>query len=229
MAKINGTTSNDRLIGTARDDMLLGYQGSDTLLGGAGNDYLYASGYLVGYGESRRWISEQPTYNLLKGGAGDDILVGGFGSEELYGGPGNDDLYTGDLLYGGGGNDTLYWAEATRLDGGRGIDTLGASSQDLDLRDVPDDKLVDIEVIDISVSDGLAENKLTLTKQDILAISSTTDTLTVVGTEYHFKGDDIDIVVNIVGPYRDLGVSDGFHRYKVGTGTLLVDTDFTVT
>jgi hypothetical protein len=31
--------------------------------------------------------------------------------------------------------------------------------------------------------------------------------------------------VNIVGPYRDLGVAGNFHRYKLGDAMLLVDTD----
>jgi Ca2+-binding RTX toxin-like protein len=229
MASITGTGSNDLLIGTAKNDVIDGYQGDDTLLGGAGNDDLFAGAYLSG----GNWIPEPPAHNLIMGGAGDDTLGGGSGSDRLYGGPGNDFLYLyldgPSVLDGQGGNDTLSWEEsAIRLNGGRGRDTLFAHSADLDLRNVPDGKLVDIEIIDISVSDGLAENKLTLTKTDILAISSTTDTLKVVGHEYHYAGTDMDVVVDIVGHYRDRGASGGFHHYKVGSATLLVDTDFTV-
>jgi hypothetical protein len=48
-------------------------------------------------------------------------------------------------------------------------------------------------------------------------MSSTSDTLKVLGE----AGDS----VNIVGNFRDLGVSGHYHRYKVGAGLLLVDTD----
>ena len=225
MATINGTTSSDSLVGTAKDDGLWGYQGNDTLIGGAGDDYLNAGDNFSVGGENPIPRSGD---DLLWGGAGDDTLNGGRGSDRLYGGPGNDFLYYlyyrgPGVLNGEDGNDTLSWdAAATRLDGGRGTDTLRVHSWGLDLRDVPDDKLVDIEIIDINISSG-GGNKLTLTRKDILAISSTTDTLQVVGDEYLY-----DIVVNIVGNYRDLGVSGDFHRYSVYGAVLLVDTDFTV-
>lgn len=219
---IKGTTYSDLLLGSAKDEVLYGYQGNDTLLGGAGNDTLIADMTLFG-GPGGFFYPGEPGYNLLKGGAGDDTLVGGSGWDALYGGPGNDVLYifinSSSILNGQSGNDTLYWREsAIRLNGGRGRDTLVASSADLDLRNVPDGKLVDIEIIDISTSS--AGNKLTLTRKDVLAISSTTDTLTVLGDGY--------ASVDIVGQYRDLGISGSFHRYKLGAATLLVDTDIDV-
>ncbi len=48
-------------------------------------------------------------------------------------------------------------------------------------------------------------------------MSSTSDTLKVLGE----AGDS----VNIVGNFRDLGVSGHYHRYKLGAAMLLVDTD----
>jgi Ca2+-binding RTX toxin-like protein len=223
---IKGTTYSDWLVGTAKEDILWGHEGNDTLVGGAGNDSLYADARSDGV----RWQPGAPGYNLLRGGAGDDFLTGGSGWDTLLGGQGNDflELY-GDgpgVLKGQGGNDTLFWEEsAIQLDGGGGRDTLLVASYErphLDLRDVRNDKLVDIEVIDTTIGPGesISKSKLTLTKKDILAISSTTDTLTVFG-----DGSDS---VNIVGHYRDLGVSGGFHRYTLGAATLLVDTDVAV-
>lgn len=225
MASIKGTLHDEWLVGTAKNDILWGHEGNDTLVGGAGNDSLYADARSDGV----RWQPGAPAYNLLRGGAGDDFLTGGLGGDTLLGGQGNDFLELYDdgpgILKGGSGHDTLHWQKsAIQLDGGGGRDTLLVASYvqpHLDLRDVRNDKLVDIEVIDITIGPGesISKSKLILTKKDILAISSTTDTLTVFG-----DGSDS---VNIVGHYRDLGVSGDFHRYKVGAGILLVDTDIT--
>ena len=71
-----------------------------------------------------------------------------------------------------------------------------------------------IEIIDMTGGDG---DSLRLNKADLLGLSSSTDTLKVFGN----RNDSVDIV----GRYTDLGVSGNFHRYKVGSGILLVDTD----
>jgi Ca2+-binding RTX toxin-like protein len=216
MAKFHGTVSSEWLIGTRKGDTLYGYQGNDTLIGGKGDDYLNAEMTRNGVGY---WLTGPGGYNWLSGGAGDDTLVGGNGSDALFGGPGNDllfILYTGEsVLHGEGGNDTLDWSDTLILaNGGRGRDQLDVHFQDFDLRAVSNDRLVDIEIINFTDSE---RHQLTLTRKEILAMSSTTDTLTVLGD----RGDSVDIV----GPYRDLGVSGDFHRYKLGDAILLVDTD----
>jgi hypothetical protein len=213
MAGRAGTAKSEWLIGTAEDDWLGGYEGNDTLLGGKGDDYLNAD---------TRWLDYRPPvtgsgYNWLSGGAGDDTLVGGNGSDALFGGPGNDLLYGGgqSVLHGQGGNDTLRWSGfLIQANGGRGRDQLDVPVQeDWDLGKISD-RLIDIEVIRIL---SYETSELTLTRKDILAMSSTTDTLTVLGE----RGDSVDIV----GRYKDLGVSGDFHRYKLGDAMLLVDTD----
>jgi hypothetical protein len=58
-----------------------------------------------------------------------------------------------------------------------------------------------------------------LSGSDVLAMSSRTGTLKILGN----STDAIDIM----GSFTDEGVSGGFHRYSVGSATLLVDTDIT--
>jgi Ca2+-binding RTX toxin-like protein len=221
-----GAQGGDLLIADDSGMSLGGVGGDDTLLGGMGDDYLYADMKWVWgvWGEYAgvRTVPGPAGYNWLSGGAGDDHLVGGYGSDALYGGPGNDHLslrnYGPSVLYGQGGNDTLHWEEsAIRLDGGRGRDQLDVwLEKDLDLREVSIDKLIDIEIINLA--SWSRYQQLTLTRKDVLDMSSTTDTLTVLGDR---RGDSVEIV----GPYRDLGVSGAFHRYKLGDAMLLVDTD----
>jgi hypothetical protein len=230
MAIIFGIGGDDRLIGTEGNDALYGRPGDDTLIGGAGDDYLdgdrWAEGHdgfgydrLIG-GAGADILYGSGLEDFLSGGSGTDVLDGGSGSDTLDGGSGADTLHGGsgaDILKGAGGDDTLvWWDPAIRLvDGGRGTDRLDVYHLDLDMRDVDNDKLADIEVIDMGA--GYGQGTLTLTKADILAISSTTDKLKVLGEQ----GD----AVNIVGRFKDLGVSGDFHRYKLGDAMLLVDTD----
>lgn len=74
--------------------------------------------------------SDRPTFNLVQGGDGDDVLTGGAGSDRLVGGGGNDTLSGGgaghggyDLLQGGAGDDRLEVAVDTVAEGGEGADT----------------------------------------------------------------------------------------------------------
>jgi hypothetical protein len=118
-------------------------------------------------------------------------------------------------------------------DGGRGVDRLVADSGHLDLRDVEDDVLADIEIIDMrddkrySVYGSDPSDKLILTKADVLALSSTTNTLKVLGEGSYERAPTADSV-NIVGRFEDLGVSGRFHHYKLGAAMLLVETDVIV-
>jgi Ca2+-binding RTX toxin-like protein len=166
------------------------------------------------------WVHGRAGKDTIYGYSGDDTLHGGAGADFIEGGWGV------DILKGGGGKDTLVWSPTdTRIAGGRGVDRLIAENGGLDLRDVEKGMLTDIEIIDMrednrSVTGADPRDKLTLTKADLLAISSTTDTLKVIGE----RGDSVDIV----GRFKDLGVSGRFHQYKLGDGTLLVETDVIV-
>ena len=121
MARLRGTSGDDRLIGADVDD---------TIWGGIGNDDLQ------GYGGD----------DAIDGGRGDDRLQGGDGQNFLRGRAGNDELAaTGwddgalNVLRGDRGGDFLsaYGSGYTRMEGGPGNDRLtanctGGSNQSLE-------------------------------------------------------------------------------------------------
>jgi Ca2+-binding RTX toxin-like protein len=106
-----------------------------------------------------------------------DVLIGGGGNDSLIsdGGP--------DVLIGGQGNDILAvpdsaFSSTRRLLGGNGTDTLRVDGHgvNLDLTRIQDNRIVDIEVVDIT---GSGSNSLTLDAGEVLKISSHSNTLTV--------------------------------------------------
>ena len=202
-----GGAFDDLLIASDAGITLYGGDGSDTLRGGAGADYLASDNDGTDAPQSPFVAGNDRVY----GGAGNDTLVTAGGNDTLDGGSGNDRLQAGR------GNDTLYWqASDSLVDGGSGTDSLRLKSGSLDLTAIGNAIIKDVESVNMT---GAGNNRLTLRAQDILDLSSSTDSLTVLGS----AGDS----VNIVGSYTDEGVSGGYHRYSVGTATLLVDTDIT--
>lgn len=159
--------------------------------------------------------------NQLQGLAGNDTLTGLGGNDLVNGGDGNDSLAGGagaDRLRGGNGNDLLTWHSAADvlIDGGAGTDTLKASAG-LNLLNVDNDVIVDIERISLA---GNGAGRLTLSVRDVLDISSTSNSLRVLGE----AGD----VVNAPGSFVELDDVDGYTRYKSGAATLWVDSDINV-
>jgi Ca2+-binding RTX toxin-like protein len=202
-----GGAFDDLLIADDAGIRLYGGDGDDSLRGGAGDDYL-ASDYDGTDAPPSPFITGN---DHVRGGGGNDTLVTGGGNDTLDGGAGDDGLDAG------AGNDTLYWQPTdSRVDGGSGNDRLRLKSGSLDLTRVDNGVLRDIEAIDMT---NAGSNRLTLSAQDILDLSSSTDTLKVLGS----AGDS----VNIVGRHVDEGISGGYHRYGVGAATLLVDIDIT--
>lgn len=202
-----GGAFDDLLIANDAGVTLYGGDGDDTLRGGAGDDYL-ASDYDGTDTPQSPFVAGN---DRVYGGAGNDRIATAGGNDILDGGAGD------DTLEGGSGNDTLYWhASDSRVDGGTGSDTLRIRTGNLNLTAVDNAVIQGIETVNMT---GGGNNRLTLNQQDILDISSSTDTLRVLGN----AGDSI----NIVGSFTDGGVSGGYHRYTVGSATLLVDTDIT--
>ena len=165
-----------------------------------------------------------------KGGSADDVVIGNRAANELWGragddllraGAGNDCLKGGggaDRLLGGSGNDRLGWHAAdARVNGGGGTDTLELSAGNLDLTNVADSTILDVEKIDMKKG---GDHTLTLGIQDVLAISSSTDTLTVMGN----AGD----TVILADSFSDRGLSGGYRCYRAGDAILLVETEVTV-
>jgi Ca2+-binding RTX toxin-like protein len=239
MADIHGTHGNDTLEGGGGSDSLYCGDGNDAAYGRGGNDVLYGGfddDRLYGGAGNDSIVSDYdgsgpyrpPSKSTgsgndyLSGGAGNDYLSAGAGNDTLLGGAGSDELGGGggrDVVRGGGGNDLLFYDPLdTLIHGGAGVDRLYVSFGNLDLTAIPDSRIRDVEILDI---DGLVyrSNTVTLSSSDVLAMSSRTGTLKIFGN----STDAIDIV----GSFSDEGVSGGFHRYRVGAATLLVDTDIT--
>ena len=156
--------------------------------------------------------------NRLAGNAGNDTLFGEDGNDVLDGGLGT------DVLYGDAGDDVLiYDAADASIVGGSGNDTLvvAQSGVTMDLAAIPDNLIGDIEVIDL----GARGNTLALGASDVLALSSTSDTLRIDGG----AGDQV-----ISGNGRDwvrLGEqvigSNVYYAYTRAGATLLLDRDIT--
>ncbi len=144
--------------------------------------------------------------NVLAGNGGDDTLDGGAGADTLDGGAGDDVL--------------VYDAADPEIDGGDGHDTLLlAGSESLDLTGLADDILVNLEAIDLG---GGAANSLTLTLDDLLALSGTTDELFVTGD----AGDSVTSAGQGWVPGATVG---NYHTYTSGGATLLIETELTQT
>jgi Ca2+-binding RTX toxin-like protein len=213
---ILGQAGNDVISGGAGNDQIFGAQGDDLLLGGAGNDVISADGagpnlFLVTRGN-----------DVASGGAGNDLIATGAGRDILQGDAGRDTLNGGagrDILDGGRERDVLIWdPRDLAVDGGAGFDRLQLGGADLDLRVIADGKIRGIELIDMS--GGVLPDKLTLGEGEVLDLSSTRNTLRVAGN----AGD----VVDITGVFTDQGFAGQFHVYRVGSATLLVETDVLV-
>ena len=117
-------------------------------------------------GDSNDTLLGDSTANVIVGGGGDDMIVGFGGADALRGGSGDDVLSVADSTFlkvnGGSGTDTLRWDPAGGL---------------LDLTVLPDNRLIDIEEIDLA---GM-NTTLLLGPLDLLRLSSTSNTLTVTG------------------------------------------------
>jgi hypothetical protein len=154
--------------------------------------------------------------NFLKGLGGDDVLTGNGGADTLNGGAGND-----TLLGGNSADELIYDAADGSVDGGAGTDTLKVNGAGvvLDLTAIADDVIQNIEQISLT---GSGNNTLRLTGQDVVAISSTTDTLRV-------DGNAGDVVTTADGGWVfDQNVVLGaqtYAQYLRGDATLRVDTD----
>lgn len=106
--------------------------------------------------------------DVINGRSGDDTLVGNGGADIIYGGKGDDVLAISDLTFrlldGGNGSDAL------RLDG---------NGLTLNLTTLPDNRLTNIEVIDIR---GSGSNTLILNVQDLLALTANSNPMHLANT-----------------------------------------------
>ena len=199
--------------GDGFDDLIVGAFGADPA-----GETLAGKSYTI-FGRDFTSTVTQPgtsASETLTGTVGADDIVAGLGDDTLDGKGG------ADALLGGGGNDTIKVADLTflRVDGGSGTDTLAldGAGVTLDLSAIPNSKLQDIEVIDIT---GAGNNTLTLSALEVLNLSSTTNTLKVDGN----AGDVADIGLEA---WTKSGPSGGYDTYTNGQATVLIDQDITV-
>jgi len=160
--------------GDGFDDFVLGALGGDGVVNTVDNT-----------GESYVILGGDFTGAVAKiGDVGDNVLIGSISAESLIGAGGNDTLVGNggqDVLLGGEGDDVLVILGVTfhRLVGGRGTDTLRLDGTEmmLDLLSIADNKVVDIETIDIT---GSGPNTLVIDVLEVLNLSSESNTLSVI-------------------------------------------------
>lgn len=155
------------------------------------------------------------------GTTGGDALIGSTSDEVLNGGDGNDILEGAggnDVLLGGNGDDTLIYdpADVQRVDGGGGTDTLDFTDSSgvlLDLTSINNNVYRDIEVIDLT---GAGNNTLRLSTLDLLALSGSSNVLTVNGN----TGDAVQL--SDFGSWTFLGLNGAYNEYSNGEALIRV-------
>ncbi|WP_310734336.1 Ig-like domain-containing protein [Ideonella livida] len=207
---LDGGTGNDSLDGGAGNDTVQGGAGNDTAVGGTGDDSVVGGD---GNDTGNDSVDGGDGHDTVDGGAGHDTVLGGAGHDTLLGGAGNDSLDGGtgnDSLNGGDGNDTLVFDAADSIAaGGAGTDTLQIRSGTVDFSTLVNPVVSDVEIIDLTGNSAAA---LTLDYTSVRNLSSTTDTLYVLG--------DYNDTVTLVGGWtRGSDVFETPNTYQVFTMT----------
>jgi hypothetical protein len=190
---------------------------ADLIIGARGAAFGAGSGYVVLGRDFLGTVTHAGT-------AGDNTLTGTGGADDMVGGRGDDTLIGNggaDVLLGGAGNDTIRIADASfqRIDGGSGTDTLAlaGAGMTLDLTSISTTRLRNIERIDLT---GTGNNALVLPRLSALNLSSTSNTVRVLGD----AGDSVDL-----GPGWVTGASaGGVTTFTNGAATAVVDDDVSV-
>jgi hypothetical protein len=192
--------------GDGFDDILVGGPSADRYGAGRGEAYLvfgrdFTAGVSHAGTENDNSLLGTAAANRMVGGQGNDFLIGNGGADVLIGGQGNDVLHVGDTGF-------------ARATGGNGTDTLSlaGAGMTLNLDAIPGARLQEIEQVDLT---GLGNNALLLSRQSLLRLSPTSNTLRVFGN----AGDGV--VFNDAG-WTDHGVSGAFTRFTHGAAELLV-------
>ncbi|MEZ6061914.1 MAG: integrin alpha [Planctomycetaceae bacterium] len=166
--------------GDGFDDLIIGAFLGDPGAGNAGETYVVFGGNFTGGAETLVGTDGGDTLTAVQGAGAVDILIGGRGGDVLISDGG------ADVLRGGEGDDVLAipdvdFSSTRRLLGGNGIDTLrlDGSSLTLDLTAIPDNRIVDVEEINLGTASG---NTLVVSALEVRNLSTHSNTLTVLGT-----------------------------------------------
>ncbi|PTQ79781.1 calcium-binding protein [Nitrosomonas ureae] len=194
------------------DDLIGGAPGADSHGRSSGSSYvIFGRSDFTGGGVD------------FPGTPGDDNFTGTSAPVSFEGGNGNDRMIGrggADSFDGGAGKDyiRILGDDFGFVDGGTGTDILGLAGSGFTL-DLPSviDKIDGIEIISLY---GVGDNTLTLTTQDIIDLSDTTNTLKI-------KGNVGDSVVGLSSGWVDGGVHGNFHTYTQGDAVLLIGVDVT--
>ncbi len=159
--------------GDGFDDLLIGAYRADA----SGNGKSSAGDSYVIFGRNFTTSVTHPgtsAAETLTGDALANVMIGGRGNDTLIGNGG------ADVLRGGQGNDVLAVSSTSfqRVVGGNGADTvrLDGSGLSLNLTTLKDNRIVDIETIDLT---GSGNNTLTLNSREVLNISGDSNQILV--------------------------------------------------
>ncbi len=142
--------------------------------------------------------------NVFVGNRGDDLIQGGGGADAMHGGAGDDILEVSDLTF-------------LRVDGGSGLDTLrlSAASLSLDFTAAGDQKVSDVEAIDLN---GISSS-VTLDRLSVLSMSSTSNALRLTGV------DTSSLILADEANWTVVKASNAFVTLQNGNAILEVSTD----
>jgi len=166
---------------------------------------------------------------LFVAGLGDDILIGNGGADVFNAGAGNDTIIINNDNLTKLSSNKLSGDLLARVNGGGNTDTLKleGANLNLDLTNIDNGRIQDIEIIDLT---GSGDNILKLNLNDLLDISSETNTLKVVGD----SGDKVNIKLGANDFTKGSAKTENSITYDVysnanaSTAELWIDQDLSV-
>ncbi len=201
--------------GDGFDDLIVGAFAADSNGEDSGSSYVIFGRSDFGGGSQLPTISGTPDDDVLRGtsiaesfeaGDGNDMIIGRGGADVFRGGAGVDQIKVPDLNF-------------ASIDGGTGTDILHLDGKDLNL-DLASfsGKIQGIETICIY---GRGDNTLTLTADSVLALSDTSNALTL-------HGNAGDLVTVQDDGWVDGGVKGFYHTYTNDEAVLLVGANLAI-